>query len=246
MMRKCHLNTCPVGVATQDPELRRRFTGKPEYCMNFMRFVAAETREIMAGLGFRNFDEMVGRADLLEIGDAVNHWKRRGLDFTRVLAMPKVPEGSSLRCTTKPVHDFSLSLDPELIVGSEKAIEKREPVSIFASIRNCNRSVGATLSRVSRRYGSTGLPADTINANLPDWPARALAHSWRPASPLNSKETPTITSGRAFRAASSSSTRPKAPPSGRKTISSPATSIFSGLRGGMYIFRHGRRTVRRS
>ncbi len=167
MMRKCHLNTCPVGIATQDPELRGRFTGKPEYCMNFMRFVAAEAREIMARLGIRTFDELVGRVDLLDVNGAVDHWKRRGLDFSRVLAVPEVPAGSSLRCTTGQAHDFSLSLDPELITKSAKALEKKEPLSLFASIRNNNRTVGATLSaEVSKRYGSKGLPPDTIRCKF--------------------------------------------------------------------------------
>jgi glutamate synthase (NADPH/NADH) large chain len=167
MMRKCHLNTCPVGVATQDPELRRRFTGKPEYVMNFMRFVAQETREIMASLGFKSVDEMVGRSETLEVSPAVDHWKRRGLDFSAVLAAPRVPKGSALRCTAKQTADFSLSLDPELIAGSKKAIETKEPVSLFASIRNCNRTVGAMLSgEVSRRYGSAGLPPDTIKCKF--------------------------------------------------------------------------------
>ncbi len=167
MMRKCHLNTCPVGVATQDPELRKRFAGKPEYLMNFMRFVAQETREIMASLGFRTIDEMVGRVETLDVSDAVDHWKRRGLDFSAVLSVPQVPEGSALRCTSKQLHDFSLSLDPELIISSGKALEKKEPVSLFASIRNCNRTVGATLSaEVSKRYGSAGLPPDTIKCKF--------------------------------------------------------------------------------
>jgi glutamate synthase domain-containing protein 2/glutamate synthase domain-containing protein 1/glutamate synthase domain-containing protein 3 len=167
MMRKCHLNTCPVGVATQDPELRKRFAGKPEYVMNFMRFVARETREIMAELGFRTIDEMVGRAGILETAAAVDHWKRRNLDFSAVLAASPVPEGSALRCTAKQVHDFSLSLDPELIAGSRKALDNKEPVSLFASIRNCNRTVGATLSaQVSKRYGSAGLPPGTIKCKF--------------------------------------------------------------------------------
>ena len=167
MMRKCHLNTCPVGVATQDPELRKRFAGKPEQVMNFMRFIAQETREIMASLGYRTIDDMVGRVETLEVSGAVDHWKRRGLDFSRVLAKPMAPEGAALRCTAKQLHDFSLSLDPELIVSSRKALEKKEPVNLFASIRNCNRTVGATLSgEVSKRYGSKGLPPDTIKCKF--------------------------------------------------------------------------------
>jgi glutamate synthase (NADPH) large chain len=167
MMRKCHLNTCPVGVATQDPELRKRFAGRPEYVMNFMRFVARETRELMATLGFRTVDEMVGRSETLETAAAIDDWKQRCLDFSAVLAPPQAPAGAPLRCTGKQVTDFSLSLDPELIAGSRKALETKEPVNLFASIRNCNRTAGAMLSgEVSRRYGSAGLPPDTIKCKF--------------------------------------------------------------------------------
>jgi glutamate synthase (NADPH) large chain len=169
MMRKCHLNTCPVGVASQDPELRKRFAGRPEYLVNFMTFVAADVREIMASLGFRTLDEMTGRIDVLDVNEAVGHWKTKGLDFSRVLAAPTVPPGggAALRCTTKQVHDFSLSLDGELIAQSKKALDKKEPVSLFASIRNCNRTVGATLAcEVSKRYGSKGLAADMIKCKF--------------------------------------------------------------------------------
>jgi glutamate synthase (NADPH/NADH) large chain len=167
MMRKCHLNTCPVGIATQEPELRKRFHGKADNVVNFMRFVARETREIMATLGIRTIDELVGRVDLLDISDAIGHWKSKGLDFSRIFLRPAVSPGSPLRCTIHQTHDFSLSLDPELIVQSKKALEKRDPVSLFASIRNCNRAVGATLSaEVSKRYGSAGLPADSIKCKF--------------------------------------------------------------------------------
>ncbi len=167
MMRKCHLNTCPVGVATQDPELRRRFRGKPEYVENFMRFVAQDAREIMAGLGFRTIEEMVGRVDVLDVEPALDHWKARGLDFTAMLAAPKVPEGGSLRCVRPQIHDTSLALDPELVEKSRKAIDIGKPVSLFAAIRNCNRTVGATLSaEISKRHGCNGLPADTIRCKF--------------------------------------------------------------------------------
>jgi glutamate synthase domain-containing protein 2/glutamate synthase domain-containing protein 1/glutamate synthase domain-containing protein 3 len=169
MMRKCHLNTCPVGVASQDPAMRKRFAGKPEYLVNFMLFIAAEVREIMASLGFRTIDDMVGRADVLDVDKAIGHWKTKGLDFSRILAAPPVAQrtGGALRCTTKQVHDFSLSLDPELIAQSGVALDKKEPISLFASIRNCNRSVGATLAaEVSKRHGSKGLPADTIKCKF--------------------------------------------------------------------------------
>jgi glutamate synthase domain-containing protein 3 len=121
----------------------------------------------MASLGFRTVDEMVGRVETLEVSAAIDHWKRRGLDFSAVLAAPELPHGAGLRCTTKQLHDFSLSLDPELIASSRKALDKKEPVSLFASIRNCNRAVGATLAgEVSKRYGAEGLPPDTIKCKF--------------------------------------------------------------------------------
>ncbi|MBN1647730.1 MAG: glutamate synthase large subunit [Spirochaetales bacterium] len=167
MMRKCHLNTCPVGVATQDPELRKRFAGKPEHMMNFMMFVAREAREIMAELGFRTFDEMIGHVECIQTDKAIAHWKARGLDFSRLLARPEVPKDCSLHCTKKQQHDLSTSLDAELIKKSKAALEKKEAVSLFAVIRNSNRTVGASLSaRVSKLHGEKGLPADTIKCKF--------------------------------------------------------------------------------
>ena len=167
MMRKCHQNTCPVGVATQDPELRKRFTGKPEHVMNFMRFVARDTRELMARLGFRTIDEMVGRADVLDSDAAIGHYKTKGLDFSAVFAVPGLPAGTALRCTGPQRHDFSHCLDLELIEQSKKALDERQQLNLYASIRNYNRAVGAMLSgEVSKRYGSRGLPADTIRCKF--------------------------------------------------------------------------------
>ncbi|MBU9889565.1 MAG: glutamate synthase large subunit [Candidatus Omnitrophica bacterium] len=167
MMRKCHLNTCPVGVATQDPELRKRFAGKPEHLMNFMRFIAREVRELMAELGFRKFEELVGRADLLEVNDAVRHYKTLGLDFSKVLMKPEVPEGGAVRCVRAQEHDLSLSLDPALIQKAASALEFKQPVVIEQKIRNYNRTVGTTLSyEVAKRYGSEGLPEDTLRVKF--------------------------------------------------------------------------------
>jgi glutamate synthase (NADPH/NADH) large chain len=167
MMRKCHLNTCPVGVATQNPELRKRFRGDPQHLANFVLFVAQEVREYMAALGFRTFDEMVGRVEVLEVDHAIDHWKHRGLDFSRILAKPDADDGVPLRCVRAQQDDFSLSLDPDLIEKARPALEQQQPVSLFASIRNCNRTVGATLSsEVARRFGPTGLPDDTIHCKL--------------------------------------------------------------------------------
>ncbi len=166
MMRKCHLNTCPVGVATQDPELRKRFTGKPDYVVNFMRFLAREVREIMAELGFRRFEDMIGHVERLEVDPAAGDWKTRGLDFTRLLAVPRVPEGGAIRCT-RAQENGGASLDDRILAVAREAIEKKKPVALDLAIRNSDRAVGATLSaEISRRYGSKGLPPDTIKVRL--------------------------------------------------------------------------------
>ena len=167
MMRKCHTNACPVGIATQNPDLRKRFAGKPEHLMNFMTFIAEEVREYMAELGFRTFDEMVGHVECLEVNEAVEHFKTKGLDFTNVLMPPQLEEGGSLRCVDKQDHDFSLSLDQGLIEKAKDALQKKKPVVIEQPIRNCNRTVGATLSyEVTSRHGVDGLKDDTIHVNL--------------------------------------------------------------------------------
>jgi glutamate synthase (NADPH/NADH) large chain len=163
MMRKCHLNTCPVGIATQDPRLRKKFSGKPEYVVNFMRFVARDVREQMAELGFRTIDEMVGRSDLLETNEALGHWKSGHLDFSKIFYRPAESAGASLRCTGRPEHDFSKSIDHELIKKSAEAINNKKKVNLFATIVNSNRTVGATLSaEIAKKHGSKGLPDDTV------------------------------------------------------------------------------------
>jgi glutamate synthase domain-containing protein 2 len=166
MMRKCHLNTCPVGVATQDPSLRKRFRGKPEHVVNFMRFLAQEVREYMAELGFRRFEDMIGRVERLEVAAATAHYKARGLDFSRVLNVPEVPKGGSLRCLHPPA-EFEPSLDEGLIAKAAPALEQKKCVQMEMPIRNCNRAVGATLSaEVSKRYGAKGLGQDTIRVKF--------------------------------------------------------------------------------
>ncbi|MBC8167282.1 MAG: glutamate synthase subunit alpha, partial [Bryobacteraceae bacterium] len=163
MMRKCHLNTCPVGIATQDPALRAKFTGQPEHVINFFFFIAEEVRELMASLGFRSFDEMIGRVDLIEMQAAVEHWKAKGLDFSSILYNPRVPARVSRRCTTKQDHGLEQALDYKLIDHAQDAIENRTPVDFKLPIRNIHRTVGAMLSgQIARRYGSVGLPDDTI------------------------------------------------------------------------------------
>jgi glutamate synthase (NADPH) large chain len=164
LMRKCHLNTCPVGIATQDPVLRRKFTGQPEHVVNFFFFVAEEVREIMASLGLRSFEEMIGRADLLDMREGVAHWKAKGLDFSRVFFQPKMPAEVSRRLTETQDHRLAGALDHKLIAEAEPALERKQPVRLTFRIRNANRSVGAMLSGVvARKYGHEGLPEDTIH-----------------------------------------------------------------------------------
>ena len=167
MMRKCHLNTCPVGVATQDPELRKRFTGKPEHVVNYFFFVAEEMRQLMAKLGFRTINEMVGRRDRLDMRKAIGHWKAKGLDYSRLLHMPEtVADERVYWCETQD-HGLDRALDNKLIEQAKPALERGEPVKIETPVSNVNRTVGAMLSgRVAERYGHEGLPDDTIHVKL--------------------------------------------------------------------------------
>ena len=163
LMRVCHLNTCPVGVATQDPELRKRFTGKPEHVVTFFRFIAEEVREFMAKLGFRTMDEMIGRADRLDMRKAISHWKARGLDFSRILYRPEVPPNVAVRHVRPQDHGLDNALDHQLISLCRAAIEHGSPVSLNLPIRNVHRTVGTMLgNQVTKRYGARGLPEDTI------------------------------------------------------------------------------------
>jgi glutamate synthase (ferredoxin) len=163
MMRVCHLNTCPVGIATQDPELRKLFTGKPEFVENFFRFVAEEVRELMAELGFRTIDEMVGRVDRLEMRSALAHWKAAGVDLSQVLHVPDVAESAVRRRIHAQDHGLEQSLDNEIIARAAAALERKEPVELHFPIRNVNRTVGTRLGfEVTRRHGAAGLPDDTL------------------------------------------------------------------------------------
>ena len=167
MMRKCHLNTCPVGVATQDPVLRRKFQGKPEHVVNYFFFVAEEVRELMAKLGIRRFDDLIGRADLLDTRKGIEHWKARGLDFGRVFAVPPVPADVPRRKVAEQDHGLAGALDNKLIELARPALEKKEKVSFILPIANVNRTVGTMLSgEVARRYGHDGLPDDTIHVQF--------------------------------------------------------------------------------
>jgi glutamate synthase domain-containing protein 2/glutamate synthase domain-containing protein 3 len=163
MMRKCHLNTCPVGVATQDPVLRAKFNGRPEYVINFFHFVARELREIMAQLGFRRVNEMIGRSDLLEMEGAIGHWKAKGLDLSQILFQPQVDASLPRYRIAAQDHSLELSLDNKLIELAKPAIESGTSVEFDLPIRNIHRTVGAMMSgEIARRYGSKGLPAGTI------------------------------------------------------------------------------------
>ena len=163
MMRKCHLNTCPVGVATQDPVLRKKFQGQPEHVINFLFYIAEDLRQIMAQLGFRKLDEMVGRVDCLTQRHDVDHWKASGLDLSAVLYNPHVPTRVGRHCTIKQDHGLEKSLDYQLIDHSREALDRGQKVSISLPIRNTHRTVGAMLSgEIARRYGEVGLPDDTI------------------------------------------------------------------------------------
>jgi glutamate synthase (NADPH/NADH) large chain len=169
MMRKCHMNTCPVGIATQDPELRKKFTGKPEHVVNYMFMVAEEARRIMASLGFATIDAMVGRSDMLETDAAIKHWKADGLDLTTVLMPASRPHKDvDVICTQKQDHGLEKSLDMTVLLeAAEPALERREPVCIQSPIVNINRTVGTILSNeVAKRYGQEGLPDDTIRIEL--------------------------------------------------------------------------------
>ena len=167
MMRKCHLNTCPVGVATQDPELRKRFTGQPEHVVNFFFFIAEEVRQIMAKLGYRNFNEMIGQTDRLDMRKAVAHWKASKIDLSRLLYKPVPDAGVSIFNTETQDHELEKALDHQLIAKSKSAIESRKPVQFESPIRNFNRSVGAMLSgQVAKHHGHEGLAEDTIHIKL--------------------------------------------------------------------------------
>jgi glutamate synthase (NADPH/NADH) large chain len=167
MMRVCHLNTCPVGVATQDPELRKKFSGKPEFVENYFRFVAEEVRELMARLGFRTMDEMIGRVDRLDVRPAVDHWKAKGVDLSTILYQPQLAEGAARRCVRTQDHGLSRALDHRLIALASPALDHQTPVEFGLPIRNVHRTVGTMLGyEVTRRYGGDGLPDDTIRVQF--------------------------------------------------------------------------------
>jgi glutamate synthase (ferredoxin) len=168
MMRVCHLNTCPVGVATQDPRLRAKFGGKADHVVSYFRFLAEEVREYMAQLGYRKIEEMIGQVDRLDVNRAISHWKATGLDFSMILHKPKAAEGVGVYCTRAQEHGLEKSLDVTTLVPlCKNAIENRDPVELILPIRNTNRSVGAILGyEITRRHGGEGLPEDTIRVRF--------------------------------------------------------------------------------
>jgi len=168
MMRVCNLDTCPVGVATQNPELRKKFKGDPQHLVNFMHFIAQEMREIMAQLGFRTINEMIGRSDMLEMANAVDHWKAKGVDYSAILYQPEVPADYGRYCQISQDHELDKSLDKKVLLDLCKpAIEKGEKVNASVPIKNINRVVGTIVgSEVTRKYGGSGLPEDTITLNF--------------------------------------------------------------------------------
>ena len=167
MMRKCHLNTCPVGVATQDPVLRAKFSGKPEYVVNYFFFVAEEARQLMAQLGIRTYDELIGRVDLLDKSKAITHWKAQGLDFSAIFHKPETTGEQACRHVGNQDHALEKALDHKLIAQARAALEKGERVSFISPVRNVNRTVGTMLSgEVAKKYGHAGLPDDTIHIQL--------------------------------------------------------------------------------
>jgi glutamate synthase (NADPH/NADH) large chain len=163
MMRKCHLNTCPVGIATHDPVLRAKFTGQPEHVVNYFFFVAEEVRELMAQLGFRRLDDMVGRSDKLKFQKAVDHWKARGLDLSTILYRPDVPADVATHCIERQHHGIDDILDRRLIEAAQPAITSKQPVQLAFPIRNTDRTVGAMLSgEIAKKHSLEGLPPETI------------------------------------------------------------------------------------
>ncbi len=167
MMRKCHLNTCPVGVATQDPLLRKRFVGQPEHVINFFFFVAEEVRELMAAMGFRTFAEMIGQMQMLDRRPVIEHWKAKGLDFSKLFFKPTAPQGVNIHNCEPQDHKIHRILDRGLIAEAQAALDRGAPVRIARSIKNTDRTAGAMLSgEIAKRYGHEGLPHDTIHVKL--------------------------------------------------------------------------------
>ena len=224
MMRVCHLDTCPVGIATQNPELRKRFTGRPEFVVNFFEYIAEEVREQLAAMGVRSLDEVIGHPELIDITEAVGHWKAHGLDLSPSSKVPTRPEAR--HCVIAQDHGLERALDRTLIAACRSALEDAAPVRLSMPVRNGNRTVGTLLgAEVTRRYGGAGLPEGTIDISFTGSAGQSFGAFLPAASPSASRVTPMTTSARAFRAAGWWSAprcllrRASSP----KNISSPAT-----------------------
>ncbi len=231
MMRVCHLDTCPVGVATQNPELRARFAGKPEFVVNFFEFIAEEVREHLAQLGFRSLEEAIGHVEMLDTRAAVSHWKASGLDLTPILESPTVAPGASLHQSVAQDHGLDRALDKELIALCAPALESGEPVRAQLSIRNVNRTVGTMLgAEVTRRHGGAGLPEGTIDLTFTGSAGQSFG-AFLPAGvtlrlegDANDYVGKGLSGGRVI-------VRPdRSAPSSPRTRSSPATSSATGPR----------------
>jgi glutamate synthase (ferredoxin) len=180
MMRVCHLNTCPVGIATQDPVLRKKFTGTPEHVINYFFFLAEEVRQYMSELGFRRFDEMIGRSDKLKMREAIEHWKAKDVDLSEIFYRPEVSEEVPAHKAEEQDHQLRLSLDNKIIPRCRPALEERKPVQLTMSIRNINRTVGGMLAgEIARRYGYEGLPEDTIRIDFKGTAGQSFG-AWAP------------------------------------------------------------------
>jgi glutamate synthase domain-containing protein 3 len=167
MMRVCHLDTCPVGIATQNPELRKRFTGRPEFVVTFFEYIASEVREFLASLGYRSLDEVIGHPELLDITPAVDHWKARDLDLAPILASAPGEPDAARRCVQAQDHGLDKALDRQLIAACQPALDDAAPVRLAMPVRNVNRTVGTLLgAELTRRYGGTGLPDGTIDISF--------------------------------------------------------------------------------
>ena len=225
MMRVCHLDTCPVGVATQNPELRKRFDGRPEYVVNFMRFIAEEVREYLAQLGFRSIEEAVGRSEMLDTDDAIRHWKTEGLDLTPIFTMPELPPGTARHQTRPQEHGLEKALDNTLIQLCEGALSSGDRVHLDLPVRNVNRTVGTMLGyELTKRWGGEGLPDDTIDVTLTGSAGQSFgAFLPRGHHACGWSGTPTTTSARACPAAGSRCGRTRRRRSPPRRTSSPAT-----------------------
>jgi glutamate synthase (NADPH/NADH) large chain len=228
MMRKCHLNTCPVGVATQDPELRRKFSGQPEHVVNYFFFVAEELRELMAQIGIRKFDDLIGRADLLDMKKGIEHWKARGLDYSSIFHVAENTSGETVFQSGTQDHGLEKALDNQLIELAKPALDKGKAVKIELPVRNVNRTVGAMLSsRVAEKYGYAGLPDNTIQIKLSGTAGQSFGAFLARGVTMDLVGEGNDYVGKGCRAAASSCVRHRSSRATRRATSSSATPSFT-------------------